>query len=103
MSSALALIAIVAVNANREEASLRAQAAASQQTLATALGHDVADYVELHEAAARALAAGPSFLDRPPAEQEAWLRAYSSAYPNVVVFSSFDAAGSSLRGATAGR
>jgi hypothetical protein len=96
VSSALALIAIVAVNADREEASLRAQAAASQQTLATALGHDVADYVELHEAAARALAAGPGLLDRPPAEQEAWLRAYSAAYPNVVVFSSFDADGNQL-------
>ena len=96
VSSALALIAIVTLNANREEASLRAQAGASQQTLAIALGHDVADYVQLHEAAARALAAGPSLLDRPPAEQEAWMRAYSSAYPSVVVFSSFDASGNQL-------
>jgi signal transduction histidine kinase len=96
LSSALALIAIVAVSANREEASLRVQAAASQQTLATALAHDVADYVELHEAAARALAAGPGLLDRPPEEQEAWLRAYSAAYPNVVVFATFDANGQQL-------
>ncbi|HZO32777.1 MAG TPA: sensor histidine kinase [Chloroflexota bacterium] len=96
LSTALALIAIVTLNANREEVSLRTLAAASQQTLATALSHDVADYVELHEAAARALAAGPSLLDRSPAEQEAWLRAHSTAYPNVVVFSSFDAEGRQL-------
>src|SRR6185295_8593453 len=88
--------AIVTLNANREESSLRAQAAASQQTLATALAHDVADYVELHEAAARALAAGPGLLDRPPEDQEAWLRAYSAAYPNVVVFSTYDATGQQL-------
>jgi PAS domain S-box-containing protein len=96
VSSAVAFIAIVTVNANREEASLRTQAGMNQQTLATALGHDVADYVELHEAPARGLAAGPGLLDRDPAEQEAWLRAYGAAYPNVVVFSSLDANGQQL-------
>ena len=96
ISSAVALITIVTIDANREESSLRSQASASQQTLATALGHDVADYVELHEAAARALAAGPGLLDRSAEEQTAWLRAYSAAYPNVVVFSTFDRDGQQL-------
>jgi PAS domain S-box-containing protein len=96
VSSAVALVAIVTVNANREEASLRSQAGLNQQTLATARGHDVADYVELHEAPARGLAAGPGLLDRDPAEQEAWLRAYGAAYPGVVVFSSLDANGQQL-------
>jgi PAS domain S-box-containing protein len=93
VSSALALILVVAVDANREESSLRAQAGASQRTLATALAHDVADYVELHESAARVLAAGPSLLDRSPDEQAAWLRAHATTYPNVVGFALFDAAG----------
>ena len=49
--------------------------------------------MELHEAAARSLAAGPGIMERSAAEQTAWLRAYSSAYPNVVTFSIFDADG----------
>ncbi|MFN8636786.1 MAG: ATP-binding protein [Chloroflexota bacterium] len=96
ISSALALILVVTVDANREEQSLRGQASASQQTLATALGQDVADYVELHEAATRALAAVPNLVGRPQGEQVALLRAHSSAYPSVVVFGLFDATGRQL-------
>lgn len=91
ISSAVALITVVTVDTNREEASLRTKAMAVQQSLATALAHDVADYVELHEAAARSLAAGPSIMERSPEEQTAWLRAYASAYPNVLILSIFDA------------
>ena len=64
ISTALALIVVVTVDTNREEASLRSKSMAAQQSLATALSHDVADYVELHEAAARSLAAGPGIMER---------------------------------------
>jgi PAS domain S-box-containing protein len=93
ISSALALIAVVIVDTNREESSLRARANASQQTLAIALAHDVADYVELHEGATRALAAMPGLLDDPPSVQSARVRAYGTAYPTILSFAVFDAEG----------
>jgi PAS domain S-box-containing protein len=96
ISSALALILLVTVDTTREEGSLRAQALASQRTLANALGHDAADYVELHEAAVRALAGDPLLFDRPLDEQVARLQGVGAAYPNVVVFSIFDAEGQQL-------
>lgn len=96
VSSALALILVVIVDTNREESSLRRQASGSQQTLAVALAHDVADYVEIHEGATRALARWPSLLDRTPAEQGASLRAYNSAYPSILNFAVFGPGGQQI-------
>ncbi|MBA2447697.1 MAG: response regulator [Chloroflexi bacterium] len=92
-TAAFPVILTVALDAGREEREVTAQALALQQGLATALAHDVDDYVGLHRAAVAALAAQPGLLSMGPDAQRAALRSLGIAYPDVVAFSIFDAAG----------
>jgi PAS domain S-box-containing protein len=93
LTGALALVLIVVVDANREETSIRQQMLAAQQSLAVSVSRDVVDYVQLHQAAVRALAASPGLLEASPEQQHAWLQAYKAAYPDAAVLTLFSADG----------
>jgi PAS domain S-box-containing protein len=93
LTAALALILVVVVDANREETSIRRQVLASQQSLAVSVSRDVVDYVQLHQAAVRALAASPGLVEAAPEHQHAWLEAYKAAYPDAAVLTLYAADG----------
>jgi signal transduction histidine kinase len=59
---------------------------ALQQTFASALAHDVADYISLHQAGVMMLAAQPGLLGRAPGEQHLLLQSSKAAYSDVNSF-----------------
>ncbi len=67
-----------------------------QQSLATPVARDVADYVTLHLAAAIGLARQPGLAQLDPAGQHVVLQAMAGGYPDLFAFSTFDAAGQPL-------
>ncbi|MBE9125978.1 MULTISPECIES: ATP-binding protein [unclassified Coleofasciculus] len=67
-----------------------------QQTLATALAQDIASYVGLHRAATVALASQLNLTSLTSSEQRDLLQTFNQAYPDIIVFATFDAAGSAI-------
>lgn len=93
---ALPLITTVAVGTASYERQAISEAIARQQNLASVLAQDVATYVSLHRAPIAGLAAYPDLTTLPATRQRTILEAFDKAYPDVVSFASFDAAGAGL-------
>ena len=87
------LIMAAALAAQYAQGLAATEALARQQTLATALAQSVGDYVALHRAALAALAAQPGLASLTPDAQRALLRSVKPAYPDVLVFITYDAEG----------
>ncbi len=95
-ATALPLIAVNSIDANREEQSVSAQSLALQRDLAVALSDTINDYIGSHRSAVAALAAQPDLLTAAPAAPRRALVAFSQQYPDVRDFSIYDAKGTLL-------
>jgi signal transduction histidine kinase/HAMP domain-containing protein len=92
----LPLIAGVALITSQEERAASYQALALQQSIAVALAEQVASSIQLHRAATVALAETPGLASQSPDQQRAALRRYSSLYPDMISFATYDANGNPL-------
>ncbi|MBA2447694.1 MAG: PAS domain S-box protein [Chloroflexi bacterium] len=88
-AAALPLILAGAVETDREERWVTAEALTAQQALASALAHEVESYVALHRAAVAALAAQPDLASMSPEAQRSILRSFGHAYPNMTAFATY--------------
>lgn len=79
-----------------QEQAVVQQALSLQQSLANALSEDIANYVKLHQAAVVALSKQPGLAQMSASEQQNLLQLSNQAYPDIVVFSTFDAAGNAI-------
>ena len=79
----LPLIASVAFLSRREESAATAEALRLQQRIVGALSHDIGGYIRMHRSLGLGIAAQPGLLAMAPGQQEAILRAYQAAYPDV--------------------
>ncbi len=89
------LFAVVLVTFQEEQVVIE-RSLTLQRTLATALAQDIAQYVRLHRAATIALAAQPNLASMTPQEQRRLLQRFNQAYPDIIVFVTFDAAGNAM-------
>ncbi|PSB18521.1 hypothetical protein C7B76_08260 [filamentous cyanobacterium CCP2] len=89
------LFAVAWVTLPQEQAVIN-RALTVQRTLAVALAQDTENYVELHRAAINALAGQPNLSRLNASEQRELLQAVNRAYPDMVVFSTFDANGNAI-------
>jgi signal transduction histidine kinase/CheY-like chemotaxis protein len=92
----LPLLLAVAIVTLPQERALIDQALTSQRALATAFSRDIASYVGLHQSAVIALASQPNLANMSAAEQRSLLQAFSRAYPDMVVFTTYDADGNAI-------
>jgi signal transduction histidine kinase len=92
----LPLIAGVALITSQEERASSDQALALQQTIAVALAEQVASSIELHRSATVALAERPGLASQSPEAQQATLRRYTSLYPDMISFATYDIHGDPL-------
>ena len=93
---ALPLLFAATLIALPQEQAVINQALTLQQTLATALAQDVANYINLHRAAVHALAKQPNLAAMSAAEQHNFLQLINQAYPDITVFTTYDAAGNAI-------
>ena len=89
------LFAVAWVTVPQEQATIE-RTLTVQQTLATTLAQDTADYVELHRSAITALANLPNLATLPATEQREFLQAFNQAYPDMIVLGTFDANGNAI-------
>jgi signal transduction histidine kinase len=92
-AAAVPLLVLVPLYANEEENWTVSEVLASQQLLTAALAQDVANYIDLHQAAVKLLAGQPALLALSPAEQHAVLKNARAAFPDVVSFGTVSADG----------
>ncbi|WP_416667354.1 ATP-binding protein [Egbenema bharatensis] len=92
----LPLLFVVAWVTFPQEQAVTDRALTVQQTLAVALAQDTENYVALHQAAILALANQPNLTNLSVEEQQEQLQVFNQAYPNLVVFSTFDAEGNAI-------
>jgi signal transduction histidine kinase/ActR/RegA family two-component response regulator len=93
---ALPLLFTATLIALPQEQTVINQALALQKTLATALAQDVANYINLHQAAVHALAKQPNLAAMSAQEQRNFLQLINQAYPDITVFTTYDAAGNAI-------
>ncbi|HEY9736004.1 MAG TPA: PAS domain S-box protein [Trichocoleus sp.] len=93
---ALPLLFAVTLVTQPQEQTVINQALALQQTLAVTLSQDLSTYIGLHRAAVQALAKQPSLAALSPAEQQTLLRQINQEYPDIIVLTTFDAAGNAI-------
>jgi signal transduction histidine kinase/HAMP domain-containing protein len=86
-AAAVPILLLTPLYSHEEENQAVSAQLARQQTLASALAHDVADYVSLHQAAVILLAAEPGLLGMSPKEQHLLLESSKAAYSDVNSFS----------------
>ncbi|MGE3908284.1 MAG: ATP-binding protein [Chloroflexota bacterium] len=79
--------------AAREEASTVQEAVEQAGTVAGALANEIDNVFSLNVAAVSALASQPGLASADPATQEAILRAFATAYPEIVTFATYDREG----------
>jgi PAS domain S-box-containing protein len=89
------LFAVAWVTFPQEQAVIN-RALTVQQTLAVALAQDTENFVELHQAAVIALANQPNLPTLDASEQQQLLQVFHQAFPDMVVFSTFDADGNAI-------
>lgn len=92
----LPLLFAVTLIALPQEQAVVNNALTLQQTLATALAQDVANYINLHRAAVHALAKQPDLAAMSAFEQRNFLQLINQAYPDIAVFTTFDVAGNAI-------
>jgi len=93
VAAAVPLIFAVGFVTGEEERSATQQALVLQQTLAKSLADQISDFVVQHRAAAVTLADSLSLSGLDHGGEEALLRAVAGESPDIVAFSSYDAAG----------
>ena len=91
--TAIPLIAIVAVETERDERMAVARALGTQQAQAEAAARQVEDCLNRHRSAVAALAEQPGLLALGPEEQQVLLRSLKAAFPDLVGLAVVDAAG----------
>ncbi len=96
LAAALPLILAGFLTGGRTARAAETQALGAQETLARALAHDVANYVNIHRTAVIALAAQPNLLALPREAQVAVLDATNGALPDTYSFSVVDVDGNIL-------
>jgi PAS domain S-box-containing protein len=89
------LFAVAWVTLPQEQA-MTDRALTVQQTLAVALAQDTQNYIALHQAAVIVLANQSNLTNLSTAEQQEQLQIFNQAYPDMVVFSTFDAEGNAI-------
>jgi diguanylate cyclase (GGDEF)-like protein/PAS domain S-box-containing protein len=93
LAAALPLVATVSLNGEQEQRMAVSSTLAAQEAVATTMADHVASYVGLHAAAVTALTAHPALPGLSAQALTDKLRAVNRAYPDVTVFSYYDAEG----------
>jgi len=91
--AAVPLILQATLVTGQQEQLATEQALTLQQRIVGSLAAYTKAYVDLHRSAANALAAYPGLLTMPRADQEALLRTYRAAYPDVLMIGVYNAEG----------
>ena len=96
VSVALPLIATVAWTAQQEESLTKNRVLAELESESSSLAGGANDYINQHQEAALAMAQAPDLLTMQPPAAVARLKAYQTAFPDMLAFTIYDYSGNPL-------
>jgi signal transduction histidine kinase len=90
------LLLTVAFATHVEEQNTISRSLTLQQTLASTLAENVANYISLHQSAVQSLALQPNLIDPGFTRQSSFLRQFNQLYPDIIVLATFDESGNAI-------
>ena len=96
VAAAIPLIATMGMVTGSQERVARAEVEDGLEASAATLASDVSHYIGLHRDSLTALAAYPGLLALSPADQRVVLQRYKKAFPDVLIYGTYDATGQGI-------